>query len=770
MYRTRELLLALCLFALCLLVAGMAGDARASYPTKTAPVKTDPFYRLSGVVAIPPSTMMDGGRWMVDGGKEYLSSKLIRNPQSPIRNPFVPPVFGPNVDASLNNVANQNETTVAIDPDNDQIVIVSANDYRANLKPWVYRSTDGGTSWVNYQVTGTTSLFYGDPAMAFDHGGYAYFSYLGYTGICQPAGGMYVSSSSDAGATFSAPYQLAANFLGGGIAVFHDKEYVAVDDNLTSPNSGDAYVAWAKYIFQSGSGCGTPASQIEAPIVVSRSTDNGVSWSVPITASPPISNNNQGAVPATGMNGEVYMYYVGAATQTQFNYNSVLFSRSTDGGQTFPFFTHISDLVDLPSPLPPTNFRNNPFGAIAADKQVAGYLYAVWADYRNGDADILLSRSTDNGTTWGAPQRVNDDAVSNGRDQFFPWIASSSDGSVHIGWFDRREDAANRNYKEYYTVSYDHGASWEPNIAISSVASNPGTSTFIGDYSGIAAVNGVVIPTWTDIRVGTNQNAYIARGVYSVGATPTPTTPPAATSTPTFPVFSATPTNTPTHTASPTSTACPIQFTDVPVGSTFYEFIRCLACRGIITGYNSGCETGNPCFRPNNNVTRGQTSKIVANAAGFDDDPGAQQFEDVPVGSTFFDFIGRLANRGIVSGYPCGGPGEPCVTPDNLPYFRPNADVTRGQITKIVSEAAGYTDPASGQQFEDVLPGSTFYQYVYRLVVRSIMSGYTCGGPGEPCVPPGNLPYFRPGANATRGQTSKIVANTFFPGCNTPSR
>ncbi len=35
------------------------------------------------------------------------------------------------------------------------------------------------------------------------------------------------------------------------------------------------------------------------------------------------------------------------------------------------------------------------------------------------------------------------------------------------------------------------------------------------------------------------------------------------------------------------------------------------------------------------------------------------------------------------------------------------------------------------------------------------------------CVPPGNKPYFIPGNNATRGQTSKIVANAFFPNCTT---
>ncbi|MGA7730310.1 MAG: plastocyanin/azurin family copper-binding protein, partial [Chloroflexia bacterium] len=43
-----------------------------------------------------------------------------------------------------------------------------------------------------------------------------------------------------------------------------------------------------------------------------------------------------------------------------------------------------------------------------------------------------------------------------------------------------------------------------------------------------------------------------------------------------------------------------------------------------------------------------------------------------------------------------------------------------------------------------------------------------CGGLGEPCVPPTNRPYFRPGATATRGQLSKIVSNTFYPDCVIP--
>jgi hypothetical protein len=200
----------------------------------------------------------------------------------------------------------------------------------------------------------------------------------------------------------------------------------------------------------------------------------------------------------------------------------------------------------------------------------------------------------------------------------------------------------------------------------------------------------------------------------------------------------------------------------VPPDSTFYTWIRCLSCRGIINGYPDGT------FRPFNNVTRAQLSKMVSNSAGFSDPQTVQMFQDVAPGSTFFNYIGRMASRGYVVGYPCGEALEPCVAPDNLPYFRPNNPATRGQISKIVSNGAGFIEPATGQIFEDVPPGSTFYDYIQRLASRDVIQGYPCGSTGEPCVPPANRPYFRPNNNTTRGQASKIVANTFFPQCDTP--
>jgi hypothetical protein len=240
----------------------------------------------------------------------------------------------------------------------------------------------------------------------------------------------------------------------------------------------------------------------------------------------------------------------------------------------------------------------------------------------------------------------------------------------------------------------------------------------------------------------------------------------------------ATGTRTPgTGTPQATTTACLVRFADVPPAHTFYSFIRCLACRGIISGYPCG-GTGEPCntnqdpyFRPGNLITRGQLAKIVAQSAGFSDPHSEQTFEDVLPGTAFHIYIERLASRGVMGGYPCGQvDSEPCVPPANRPYFRPGNNATRGQLTKIVAGAAGFNDPAPTTfTFTDVEVGSTFHVYVERLLMNrpGVMEGYPCGGPGEPCDDQ-DRPYFRPNNPLTRGQASKIVANTFFPNCQTP--
>jgi hypothetical protein len=312
------------------------------------------------------------------------------------------------------------------------------------------------------------------------------------------------------------------------------------------------------------------------------------------------------------------------------------------------------------------------------------------------------------------------------------------------------------------------------------VTGTPGTPTPTPAQATATPINtpsnsSTATSTATSTRTGTpTSTTAISATATSTTAFPTNTTSPTnttlpSTSTATRTIVPSTSTSTRTSilataTATATSTPCAITFVDVPPGSTFYTYIRCLACRGIVSGYQDGT------FRPNANVTRGQLSKIVSNAASFSENHTEQTFQDVPIGSTFHQFIERLASRGVISGYTCGGAGEPCIPPQNRPYFRPGSNVTRGQTTKIVAIAAGLPDPPTGSQsFEDIPPTHTFYRWIERMALDGIISGYTCGGDGEPCVPPLNRPYFRSNANVTRGQASKIVSNTFFPNCDTPS-
>jgi hypothetical protein len=194
-----------------------------------------------------------------------------------------------------------------------------------------------------------------------------------------------------------------------------------------------------------------------------------------------------------------------------------------------------------------------------------------------------------------------------------------------------------------------------------------------------------------------------------------------------------------------THIVCAADFLDTPANNTFFDYITWMVCNGYVSGYPDNT------FRPNSNVTRGQLMKMVVNAAGWPTDTtGGPHFADVPAGNTFYPFVETGYNHGVIGGYPCGGPGEPCP---GL-YFRPNNNITRSQLSKVIALAKAYLllDPAT-PTFADVAPGSTFYTYVETVAAHSLVGGYPCGSPGEPC--PGI--YFRPVNSATRGQVSKIV-------------
>jgi hypothetical protein len=159
----------------------------------------------------------------------------------------------------------------------------------------------------------------------------------------------------------------------------------------------------------------------------------------------------------------------------------------------------------------------------------------------------------------------------------------------------------------------------------------------------------------------------------------------------------------------------------------FYEPVRYLFCNGVISGYNDNT------FRPYDTTTRGQMVKIIVLAFGYDlYTPATPTFTDVPTDHPFYVFVETAANNGIVSGYDDG-------------TFRPFANVTRGQLSKITVVAAGWSvlNPAT-PTFSDVPTTDPFYAFIETAVCHEIVSGYADG-------------TFRPYNDATRGQISKIV-------------
>jgi hypothetical protein len=107
-------------------------------------------------------------------------------------------------------------------------------------------------------------------------------------------------------------------------------------------------------------------------------------------------------------------------------------------------------------------------------------------------------------------------------------------------------------------------------------------------------------------------------------------------------------------------------FTDVPEDHPFYQYVETAAYNNIVAGYDDGT------FRPYNNVTRGQLSKIVVIAAGWALlNPPTPTFTDVDPDNPFYTEIETAYCHQIISGYDDG-------------TFRPFNDATRAQIAKIV--------------------------------------------------------------------------------------
>lgn len=379
------------------------------------------------------------------------------------------------------------EPTISVNPKNTQNVAAGAI---LNRQYW---SNDGGRTWQSTSLKSSHGVF-GDPVLVADWSGNFYFAHLS-----DPEGKAWsseklldrivIQKSTDGGKTYN-----DGSFVGAHHPKDQDKHWLCAD-----PKSGHLLCSWTEFDKYDSKDLEKDHSRI----LFAKSTDGGATWSEDLKINQfegdclDDDNTTEGAVPAFGPNGEIYVAWA-------WN-NKIWFDRSTDGGRTW--LEKDIEAAQQPGGWAfdiPGITRCNGMPVLVCDLSNGpnrGTLYLNWADQRNGenDTDIWLAKSTDGGNTWTKPLRVNDDKK--GRQQFLTWLAvDQATGYLYCMFYDRRAYDDERT-DVYLATSRDGGQSFK-NVKISKEPFDPTKFVFFGDYNHISAHDGVVRPIWTRLQDG----------------------------------------------------------------------------------------------------------------------------------------------------------------------------------------------------------------------------------------------------------------------------
>jgi hypothetical protein len=459
----------------------------------------------------------------------------------------------------------QNEPTLAIDPRNPTVWTSGSNDYctvptAGDAWTGFYRSITSGVSWTDsllpgykgdtstqgtssplHQMVAGGALAAGDPQMSWDGQGNLFYMgnnfnrgiVDGHTGGTRDnTGDIWVATYAPAspsgpsttdGSRYVRTVILATNTFGKGS--FNDKTDLTVD-----PVTGNVYAAWSDF---HGNGCNE--------ILLSRSTDHGVTFSPPLKISSGICGN-QGPSIVIGPSGQVDVGWE-AFTGGTFGLApgaavGAAFASSTNFGETFsqarivvtytPFVSSqfsgngARECGDAPFNCP-TGFTFPRFDLaspyLAADNVNGTLVMAFQAAQSSGQGQIEFMVSTDGGSTWSSPALLAPKATGH---QFYPWLVASG-GRVSAIWYDSRGDptySATRPpcnsassgqtsacLNVQYAESTDGGKTWGSSIQLTNTPTNLNYEQFsgrlvpfFGDYITVAAQGDTIGAVWTDQR------------------------------------------------------------------------------------------------------------------------------------------------------------------------------------------------------------------------------------------------------------------------------
>lgn len=403
-----------------------------------------------------------------------------------------------------NPIVARNSPALVVNPlQRTSMVIVDRVD-RPDYSAGVHLTNDGGLNWREAALdlpAGVQGKLFA-PSAAFDARGVLYVSYVVLTGTGNDPDSYWITRSGDGGLNFEEATKITGPFTyqtSLAAASRSGRLYASwVQSNLEATACLLCFAQTGLPIMVSRSDDGGRTWSAPA-----RASDAGRMR----VGAPAL------AVDADGNPAVLYYDYGGdrwdwenleGAYDGTFN---LVVTRSTDQGVSWAPGVVVDEAI-VPTDRFVVYLPVTPGFTIASN----GDMYATWADDRAGDADILLRRSTDDGKTWGGPVQVNRGAPGDGVPQDMPSVGVAPGGRVDVVYYDRTIDPRGSGADVLLSSSSDGGRSFSKVIRLSDAASNrrvgPEGSPHseeadFGTRTSVASLAGGAIAAWTDTRNGT---------------------------------------------------------------------------------------------------------------------------------------------------------------------------------------------------------------------------------------------------------------------------
>ena len=313
-----------------------------------------------------------------------------------------------------------------------------------------------------------------------------------------------VARSTDSGATWTAPTALNTNATtdsGNDLRA-----------QVTTDGAGNWVAAWHSWDDLGGT-IGT-----DDDLLVSRSTDNGVTWTAPAPLNTNAATDSRGdGFPQVTTDGEgnwVAVWFSFENPGGVWADEYIQAARSTDNGATWTDPAALTTNATTDSAW----WDQNP--QLATDG--AGNWVAVWftEDRLNrtisDDHDILMARSTDSGATWTAVAPLNTNAVPDRGNDYVPQVTTDGAGNWVAVWYSYEKPGGgiSEDHDLLVARSTDNGATWTDPANLNT---NAATDSGIDQYPQMAtdgAGNWVVV--WQsneslDGTIGTDWDLLVAR-------------------------------------------------------------------------------------------------------------------------------------------------------------------------------------------------------------------------------------------------------------------